>query len=360
MNIRTFLSLLIIALFFGTSTPALAHSESLGYSAITVTGNEINYELFLDQRDLLPLFDTSKDNEMDNGELSSQKESIASFLQKDLRIDVDSKPLTMELLSMEVVTKDSTRGVVLQLKFSDDETIEQFNMHYDLVFEDAPFHKSMLSVRSGDFFYQDILENHRKDIQVTLPLSAVDPSDQSAGSILWKYFLIGIEHIIFGFDHLLFLLSLVLIATRFKDTLKIVTAFTIAHSITLIMTSTGLIRVVSSWVEALIALSICYVALENIFVKKVKWRWILTGAFGLIHGMGFAGALSDLGFAKNNLLGSLLMFNLGVEAGQLMVLCLVLPLLLWLRKFPWYRKLMISASCLIFVLAFYWLIERLQ
>jgi len=358
MNLRTFLSVLIIVLLFGTSTPALAHTESMGYSAIIVTGNEMNYELFLDQRDLLGSFDSNKDHHLENEELHSQKEGIESFLKKDLLIDVDSKPLSMALLSMDVATKGSTRGVVFQLKLTADEAIEQFNIHYNLVYEDAAFHKSVLSVHSGEYLYQDILDINRKDLQITLAPTDLEQSE--TGSVLWKYFVLGIEHILTGYDHLLFLLALVIIASRFKDALKIVTAFTVAHSITLFLVASGRIQVISSWVEALIALSICYVAVENLFVQKAKWRWILTALFGLIHGMGFAGALAETGLPKSHLLGSLLTFNLGVEAGQLMILCLLLPGLIWLRKFPWYRIMMISISCLIFVLAFYWLIQRLQ
>ncbi len=357
MNLRTFLSFIIIALLLGTSTTSYAHSASMGYSAIAVKGNEMNYELFLDQRDLLVQFDTNKDGNLENEELLSEKEGIQSFLQKDLQIEVDSKPLTMEMLSMDVTTKGSTRGVVFQLKLTADEAIEQFNIHYNLVFADAPVHTSGLSVHSTNFFYQDILDINRKDIQITLPEAENAPSE--TGSVLWKYFILGIEHILTGYDHLVFLLSLVLIATRFKDALKIVTAFTIAHSITLFLVASGRMHVIPSWVEALIAVTICYVAVENIFVQRAKWRWALTAIFGLIHGMGFAGALAETGLPKDNLIGTLLMFNLGVETGQLMVLCLLLPLLIWLQKFPWYRKFMISTSCLIFVLAFYWLIERL-
>ncbi|MCA0753511.1 HupE/UreJ family protein [Paenibacillus sp. N4] len=358
MYAKTFLSLFIIVLFLGTATTSFAHNESMGYSDLYVKGNEINYHLFLDQRDLLGQFDSNKDNNLVNEELLSQKEGIESFLQKDLRIDVDSKPLAMDLLAMNMETKGSTRGVVFQLSLSADEAIEQINIHYNLVFEDAPYHTSVLMVHSGEFFYQDILDSNKTEIQITFPQSEFAQSE--IGSVLWKYFVLGIEHILSGYDHLLFLLSLVLIASRFKDALKIVTAFTIAHSITLFLVASGRIQVVPSWVEALIALTICYVAVENLFVRKAKWRWILTAIFGLIHGMGFAGALAETGLPKSNLLGSLLMFNLGVEAGQLIILCLLLPLLLWLRRFPWYRKMMISTSCLIFVLAFYWLIQRLQ
>lgn len=360
MNLRTFLPLFIIVFFWGTATTSFAHSASMGYSSLTVKGDQIDYELFLDEKDLLVQFDTNKNNHMENEELASQKEEIESLIQKDLRIDVDSKPLTMELLSMNAAEKGSTKGVLLQLKFTADDAIEQINIHYNLVFEDAPVHSSVLTVRSGGFFLQDILDSNKKDIQITFPLAETTDAPSGIGSVLWKYFVLGIEHILTGYDHLIFLLSLVLIASRFKDALKIVTAFTIAHSITLFLAASGRIQVISSWVEALIALTICYVAVENLFVQKAKWRWILTALFGLIHGMGFAGALAETGLPKENLIGTLLTFHLGVEAGQLMILCLLLPLLIWLRKFPWYRKMMISTSCLIFVLAFYWLIQRLQ
>ena len=354
---RSFLSLFIILLFFGTATTSLAHSINMNYSDLNIEGNEILYDLFIEQTDLFPQFGTDLDN-LVNDELATQK--IESYLQKGLRIDVDSKPLTMELVSMNMAQKGAVRGMEIQLTFIADEEIEQFNLHYDLVFDDAPAHTSVLMVHAGEYFQQDMIDSTNRDILINLSQDLPkDLPQPESGSVLWKYFVLGIEHILTGYDHLLFLVSLVLIASRFKDALKIVTAFTIGHSITLFLVATDRIQVSSHWVEALIALTICYVAVENMFVQKAKWRWLLTALFGLIHGMGFAGALAETGLPKSNLIGSLLTFNLGVEAGQLMFLCLLLPFLLWLRRFPWYRKMMITTSCLIFVMAFYWLIQRL-
>ncbi|MFY0760769.1 HupE/UreJ family protein [Metabacillus dongyingensis] len=354
---RSFLSLFIILLFFGSAKTSLAHSINMNYSDLNIEGNEILYDLFIEQTDLFPQFGTDLDN-LVNDELASQK--IESYLQKGLRIDADSKTLTMELVSMNMAQKGAVRGMEFQLTFIADEEIEQFNLHYDLVFDDAPAHTSVLMVHAGEYFQQDMIDSTNRDILINLPQDLPQDLPQpEIGSVLWKYFVLGIEHILTGYDHLLFLLSLVLIASRFKDALKIVTAFTIAHSVTLFLVATDRIQVSSHWVEALIALTICYVAVENMFVQKAKWRWLLTAIFGLIHGMGFAGALAETGLPKGNLLGPLLTFNLGVETGQLLILCLVLPLLIWMRRFPWYRKMMISTSCLIFVLAFYWLIQRL-
>lgn len=364
MKQRSFLSMLIIMflLFFGTTTTSLAHSIDMSYSDLNIEGNEIIYDLFIDQRDLFPQFGTDLDNQV-NDELASQK--IESYLKKGLRIDADSKPLKMELVSMNMAQKGVVRGVEFQLRFIADEEVKQFNLHYDLVFDDVPAHTSVMMVHAGDYFQQNMIDSTNRDILINLPRDQTkdQPKDlpqPKIGAVLWKYFKLGIEHILTGYDHLLFLLSLILIATRFKDALKIVTAFTISHSITLFLVATGRIHVIPYWVESLIALTISYVAVENIFVQKAKWRWLLTALFGLIHGMGFAGALAETGLPKSNQLGSLLTFNLGVEAGQLMILCLVLPFLLLLRRFPWYRKMMVSTSCLIFAVAFYWFIQRLQ
>ncbi len=368
MKQRSFLSIFFIMflLFLGPTKTSHAHSIDMSYSDLNIEGNEILYDLFIEQKDLFPQFGNDLDN-LVNDESASQK--IESYLQKNLRINVDSKPLTMELVSMNMAQKGVIRGVEFQMRFIADEDIKQFNLHYDLVFDDVPAHTNLLMVHVGDYLQQNMIDSTNKDILIKLPKDPPNelPNDHpkylpqpKIGDVLWKYFKLGIEHILSGYDHLLFLLSLVLIATRFKDALKIVTAFTIAHSVTLFLVATGRIHVIPYWVESLIALTICYVAVENIFVQKAKWRWLLTAIFGLIHGMGFAGALAETGLPKSNQLGSLLTFNLGVEAGQLMVLCLLLPFLLLLRRFPWYRKMVVSMSCIIFALAFYWFIQRLQ
>ncbi|OCT15312.1 hypothetical protein A8709_14550 [Paenibacillus pectinilyticus] len=369
MKQRSFLSLFImILLFFGTTTTSFAHVQSMGYSELKIEQNEILYDLFIDQIDLFPQFGGNLDNQVNEDQFSQK---IESYLQKNLRIDANSKPLTMKMNSMSMANKGTSRGIEFHLTFTADEVIQHCNLHYNLVFDDVPAHTNGILIQAGEYVQQDLIDSTKRDILINLPQDIQQDTNISKtnnlinipqpklGAVLWKYYKLGIEHILTGYDHLVFLLSLVLIASRFKEALKIVTAFTIAHSITLFLVASGRLHVIPSWVEALIAVTICYVAVENLFVQKAKWRWALTALFGLIHGMGFAGALAETGLPKGNLIGTLLTFNLGVETGQLMVLCLLLPLLIWLRRFPWYRKMMISTSCLIFVLAFYWLIQRL-
>ncbi|WP_179136149.1 HupE/UreJ family protein [Paenibacillus sp. 32352] len=179
-------------------------------------------------------------------------------------------------------------------------------------------------------------------------------------TVVFMYINLGLEHILSGYDHLLFLLALLIAAERFTAILKIITAFTIAHSITLCLAALGLVPVYPKWIEAGIALTICYVAVENFFVKSFHWRWILTFVFGLIHGLGFASAISEIGFHQSYLVTSLISFNVGIALGQLGIVAILLPLFVQLRRrkpvYAWFFR---GTSACIFVIGLYWLIQRL-
>lgn len=179
-------------------------------------------------------------------------------------------------------------------------------------------------------------------------------------SVIFMYLNLGLEHIITGYDHILFLLVLIIISKRFVDVLKIVTAFTVAHSITLFLASMEMIPLYPMWVEAAIALTICYVTIENFFIKTSKWRWVLTFVFGLIHGIGFASSIQDIGFNKTYFMTSLISFNIGIEMGQLAIVAIVLPILLKLQNYPkFYNGFFLVTSLIIFVISAYWFVERI-
>jgi hydrogenase/urease accessory protein HupE len=147
---------------------------------------------------------------------------------------------------------------------------------------------------------------------------------------------IGFLHIVQGYDHLLFLLGLIIVTDRWKDLLKVISAFTIAHSTTLILSALGVISLPPIVTESLIALSIVYVAIENIVRKKKTNRWIVAGSFGLIHGAGFSSHLTDLLKAQlgmGNIWSPLIGFNIGIELGQLTVIALVYPLMLLVKRY---------------------------
>lgn len=184
------------------------------------------------------------------------------------------------------------------------------------------------------------------------------PAKRSQWANIGEFIVLGIEHILTGYDHIAFLLALIVIGLSIREVLKIITAFTVAHSITLLLAATQVVSLNSRIVESVIAFSICFVALENLYKKKVNYRWLVTFGFGLVHGFGFASVLQDLIVGKSNLLVSVVSFNLGVEIGQLMIFLVLLPVLYLLKNKLEFRKVTIGVSLAIFLLGFTWLIER--
>lgn len=187
----------------------------------------------------------------------------------------------------------------------------------------------------------------------------IKPAKRSVWSNAGRFISLGIRHILSGYDHMAFLLALIVIGLSVREVLKIITAFTIAHSITLLLAALQIVSLDSRFVEIVIALSICYVALENLFRKEVNYRWLMTFGFGLIHGFGFASALQELIVGKPDLLVSVLSFNLGVEAGQLLIFLFLFPILHLLKNRVEFRRITVGASAAIFVMGFAWLVERL-
>lgn len=175
----------------------------------------------------------------------------------------------------------------------------------------------------------------------------------------WREMLmLGLEHILGGTDHLLFLLVLLVAVERWTGMLGIVTAFTMAHSVTLGLAAFGVVRLPEKPVEIVIALSIAWVAFENLLKPQVRNRWLLTFGFGLIHGFGFAGALQSLDVPRESLLKSLLLFNAGVEGGQLLVVAPLMPLILKARQLPWFGYVRRAVSGMALLLACLWIIQR--
>ncbi len=165
--------------------------------------------------------------------------------------------------------------------------------------------------------------------EITRRLTPDDPTyvveaNPGLGQVAWTYFVLGVEHILLGIDHLLFVLALLLIVADWKKLVGTITAFTVAHSITLALATLGFVHVPGPPVEAIIALSIVFVASEIIRSRQgepgltARWPWIVAFTFGLLHGFGFAGALSEVGLPQQSIPMALLTFNVGVEAGQLM------------------------------------------
>ena len=181
--------------------------------------------------------------------------------------------------------------------------------------------------------------------------------------VVWYYFKLGVSHIIpDGFDHILFVVSLCLLNTKIKTILWQASAFTVAHTITLALSMKGVIQLPADIVEPLIALSIMFVAIENILLDKLKaWRIAIVFMFGLVHGMGFARALNEIGIPRNKFFTSIFSFNVGVEIGQIIVIVgMFLLIINPLGKKPWYKKFVVyPLSGAIALIAAYWTYTRI-
>lgn len=192
-------------------------------------------------------------------------------------------------------------------------------------------------------------------------------AEQGPFAVALTYLHQGVAHILFGFDHLLFVAALMLIVRDWRMLVKTVTAFTVAHSITLALATLGLVRLPSGPVETMIALSILLVAVEAVHLRRgrtslaTEWPWLVAFAFGLLHGFGFAGALADLGLPKGDIPLALLFFNAGVEVGQLLFIAAILAVTALLRRIvaiP--RQAPLAAAYAIGIVASFWCFERLD
>jgi uncharacterized membrane protein len=185
---------------------------------------------------------------------------------------------------------------------------------------------------------------------------------EKVSNVIWFYGKLGIEHIIpFGADHILFVISLCLISTRIKTILWQATAFTLAHSVTLALSMKNIIMAPSAIVEPVIALTILFVAVENILLRKLKpWRIAIVFMFGLIHGMGFANALNETGLPRNQFYTSIISFNAGVEIGQAIIIALFFSLVVipFGKKPGYFKRVVVPASSLIALVAGYWVVKR--
>jgi hydrogenase/urease accessory protein HupE len=202
-----------------------------------------------------------------------------------------------------------------------------------------------------------------KDGAASEPISIAGGNDKSALSKFVSYVVVGYTHIVpKGLDHILFVVGLYLLGTQWRPLLIQVTAFTVAHSITLALGMYGVLSVSPAIVEPLIALSIVYVAVENIMTSKLTyWRPVIVFAFGLLHGLGFASVLREIDLPRDDFVLGLIGFNVGVEFGQLsVILAAFLSTGLWFRNRPWYRHRVVwPASAAIALVGAFWTVERL-
>jgi hypothetical protein len=354
--------------------PAQAHTLSVAHVDIDATGHAgqarvdpVRVELELALRDIalsLPL-DADRNEQVTWGELQQARLALEAMAVAGLSLSSSTGRCTLVPRTLEIRRYDNGAYAVLGMDARCPNRVG-IGLRYDLLFDRDPQHRAIVTLRDDTATRSAVVAS---DHRVVAPASG--SGRQFAGFVTE-----GIRHILSGYDHLAFLLSLLLPAALvrrrgdwqplqhprqgFTQILGIVTAFTAAHSITLSLSALGWVVPASRWVEPVIAASVLLAALNNLWPWVTGRVWAMSFGFGLIHGFGFAGALSELGLPKTGRLLSLLGFNLGVECGQLAVVCIVLPLLFLMRGKRWYaQRAMPLLSLGIAVLAMGWLWQRL-
>lgn len=282
----------------------------------------------------------------------ADRQKIAEKLAASLSVSVEDKPCQFNLGRADVVkTLDQFEGVFL-LRLDCAAREGAVNYRFTLFPNNLPGATHILQVRKGE-------ETAERTLTAAAPSVRVSPAALGGWWIVVRDFIkMGMHHIFSGYDHILFLLGIALGATRILDLIKWITAFTVAHTATFFLVALNLVSVSPRIVEPLIALSICYIALEDTVIRRVWTKRILIFGFGLIHGMGFASILGEVDLPRANLIASVISFNLGVEAGQLAILLLVAPLLAVSKKLFNAERVVMAVSVLLFLAGGAWFVER--
>jgi hypothetical protein len=357
--------------FLACVTPAWAHKPSDSYLSVsvadagTVTGR---WDIALRDLDFAMGLDADGNGEITWGELRARHADIAAYALARLAVSSEGKACALKAGPQQVDQHSDGAYTVLNFGIDCPSHPAKLEISYRLFAELDPQHRGLLRLDAGGTSRTAIFSPEA-------PRQQFDLASISRWSQFLDYAKEGVWHIWIGFDHVLFLLSLLLPAVLRReagrwiaverlrdavtDVLKIVTAFTLAHSITLSLATLGVVSLPSRWVESAIAVSVVLAALNNVFAVVGGRRWTVAFAFGLIHGFGFASVLADLGLPKETLALALVGFNVGVEGGQLAIVAVFLPLAYWARHTRFYRWwVFIGGSVAIAVLAALWFVER--
>ena len=349
---------------------AFAHKPSDSYLTIKADAQQLQgqWDIALRDLDYAIGLDANLDGNVEWGEVKAKHPEIVAYAFSHLKLIGDGNPCPTKVTDHKIDNhSDGTYAVVF---FTADcaKTPLSLEIDYTLFFDLDKQHKGLLNLQSDGKARSAIFgDSERKQI-----FQLAKPSK-------WKqfvdYLVEGIWHIWIGLDHILFLLSLLLPAVliwsadkwlaaskfgqAFLEVLKVVTAFTVAHSITLSLAALGIVQLPTWIAESAIAASVVVAALNNVYPIVHGRRWVVAFLFGLIHGFGFANVLTELGLPESTLLIALVGFNLGVEIGQVAIVAVFLPLAFALRETWVYQRLvLVAGSLLIAMVAAAWLVER--
>lgn len=342
-------------LYLVSALSALAHDPGLSSVHLQLEPGNVSAVLTYNESDVSSVIGEDPQAVRQGGaEIQSKLESLARRA-----LSLEAGGLLMEPAS--TTTKlDQNQNVEFTYSYPWTSGVQPITLRSQLLPE-MPFghRQSFVALgASGQELARTLLSN-RETAATFVPDEVTAPPTHS----FLAFFLLGVEHIVTGYDHLLFLFGLLIVCRNLRQAALLITWFTLAHSLTLALSTFGLVELPSRWIEAVIAASIVYVGLENLWRGdgKLRGRGLLTFAFGLIHGMGFAGVLREMGVAEGgwSTVTPVAGFNLGVEAGQLCIAAILLPILLYLRKTPRFVRVVIPAASIVVAAAGgYWLAQR--
>jgi hydrogenase/urease accessory protein HupE len=353
---------LLGGIILGIGNPAHAHQVNLSTARVILGGNRIvAVEVALKGSDADRLagtnvFDAQRD-QVDPARVTASAAPIVAYF--DAHVAVTGPDGTPCVPRAAALVPDGD-GVIFRSSFWCGNVTGDIVYRSTVLTATDPTARQVVLIGEGENAPQALLDAGN----TTVTLSAPAPS---LSSTMQRYLATGIEHIFGGYDHIAFLVGVVLWARRLVPVIKIVTAFTIAHSITLSLAALNIVVAPAAIVEPAIAASIVFVAVENFFSRDIDGRWRVAFVFGLIHGFGFAGALREVGLPPNAVVIALAAFNVGVEIGQVAIVSIVVPTLIALDRLMSADRakpvragsLVYAVSALISLLGGYWLLTRM-
>lgn len=373
----------VVAATAALSHDARAHDPGLSGSVVKVTGNQIAWHDSFAWKDIdrLVKLDANGDGRIEDGELVARRKELAELGAAMFSVRIDGT-LAPQLSTVAKLGTDGEGDIIFISVYASPRAVGPANLAVTFKGLDkfASGHRHILEVQdeTGKAVLRDLLGRGDVDADVSFPSAAVQTDSgaklgateaypASASSTPFPRFVVlGAEHILFGYDHVLFLVAIVLACQSLRTLVACITLFTVAHSLTLILASLGVVHVSAGVVEPIIAGSIVAVALLHLLAPGLtRYLPALTFVFGLIHGLGFAGSIAPVLAAgtggQAGLVVSLAGFNVGVELGQLLLVLLLMPLLqLAARRSPSFRMRLQPAACVVIaLLGTYWMFERI-
>lgn len=349
---------LVVALLMMITAPALGHQTGKSAFVVHVKPDVRQVDTLL----TCPAGDVAHGAQIDPGddgflepsELQNNWNRLGFYL--DRRVEVFNDGERCEPFEYKTSPAADPTNFWFLKAFQCEEPLGTIQIKNDAMLETTGGYRHFGRIQLGDQVHTTVFNQQTP----TFELAVAEPEEPSRVETMGRFLWEGVLHILLGWDHVLFVLGLVLVSRRLKTLMVVATGFTVSHSITLGLSALDVFTVPAHIVEPVIALSVAWIAIEAIVERDdAKTAYIATFLLGLVHGFGFSYVLRDeVGLPTDALLPALLSFNVGVELGQLGIIALIYPLRAWIRDRDWERRVIVGIAVLIAVVAMYWFVER--